>query len=115
MTSPKKEGKLEKLSAIRPEDLILVEKLKKLVDTHHGDGFVDEIDDLSSLIDRMVHNLKSAPLYFRKLASDDIDNYFHVKCDCGWFGSSRLLQGGGQIADTGDFGDAYCPVCGKVH
>ena len=32
---------------------------------------------------------------------------------CGWWGSSELLDGGGQIADTGDYGDCYCPVCGN--
>lgn len=38
--------------------------------------------------------------------------YFWVHCEnCGWMGSSILLHGGGQIADTGDYGDTYCPKC----
>ena len=32
--------------------------------------------------------------------------------NCGWQGSSESLHGGSQIADTGDYGDAYCPCCG---
>lgn len=43
------------------------------------------------------------------------DNYYPVQCQtCGWLGSSGNLDGGGQIADTGDYGDCYCPVCGQV-
>jgi hypothetical protein len=34
---------------------------------------------------------------------------------CGWKGCSCELEGGHQIADTGDYGDCYCPKCGEVH
>lgn len=53
---------------------------------------------------------------YRTPSKEDIANgYYHAQCPrCGWHGSSRLLEGGGQIADTGDYGDTYCPVCGFV-
>jgi hypothetical protein len=39
-------------------------------------------------------------------------NYYFCRCEnCGWEGSSEYLYGGGQIGDTGDYGDAFCPVC----
>lgn len=42
------------------------------------------------------------------------DNYYPCECDvCGWSGSSEYLLGGGQIADTGDYDDTYCPCCGN--
>lgn len=64
-------------------------------------------------IDRMVSNLVIAPLSYR----DNADPKFYTaSCSiCGWFGSSSLLDGGGQIADTGDYGDCYCPVCGNTN
>ena len=37
---------------------------------------------------------------------------FEAQCNkCGWFGYNNELAGGGQIADTGDYDDARCPVC----
>ena len=37
------------------------------------------------------------------------------KCNkCSWLGSSEEVDGGGQIADTGDYGDIYCPKCGST-
>lgn len=41
------------------------------------------------------------------------ETYYPVICPrCNWKGMSSLLEGGGQIADTGDYGDTYCPRCG---
>jgi len=41
--------------------------------------------------------------------------YYPVLCQCcGWLGSSGDCDGGGQIADTGDYGDFYCPKCGQI-
>lgn len=41
--------------------------------------------------------------------------YFVAECgECGFKGSSEEWLGGGQIADTGDYGDCYCPVCNSV-
>ena len=43
------------------------------------------------------------------------DSYYPVQCQtCGWIGSSGDCTGGHAIADTGDYGDWYCPVCGQV-
>ena len=39
--------------------------------------------------------------------------YFALECKCGWMGMSHLADGGGQIADTGDYDDLYCPKCGS--
>lgn len=42
-------------------------------------------------------------------------HYFMSKCEaCGWIGSSEMWIGGGQIADTGDYGDCFCPNCEKI-
>ena len=39
--------------------------------------------------------------------------YWHAMCfNCGWSGSSKKTDGGGPIADTGDYDDLYCPTCG---
>ena len=67
-------------------------------------------------LDRMTHCLKIAPLSYRQASEEDVaENSYTAECDkCGWWGSSKLLDGGGQIADTGDYGDAYCPVCGNA-
>jgi hypothetical protein len=38
--------------------------------------------------------------------------YYPAECsECGWLGSSSQLEGGGQLADTGDYDDVYCPKC----
>jgi hypothetical protein len=64
----------------------------------------------------MISNLQKAPFSYRPAPPEDIKaNFYTAICDkCGWWGSSKLLDGGGQIADTGDYGDCYCPVCGNA-
>ena len=38
--------------------------------------------------------------------------YFPSQCeDCGWSGLSIDCDGGGQIADTGDYSEITCPIC----
>lgn len=45
----------------------------------------------------------------------DTAKFWYAVCEhCGWRGSSEKLSGGGQIADTGDYGDCYCPQCESV-
>ena len=40
------------------------------------------------------------------------DSYYLVECgECGEIYPSNKLAGGCQIADTGDYGDCYCPHC----
>lgn len=55
---------------------------------------------------------------YRHLSSHKIkpkDGYFVAECSkCGFRASSSEWLGGGQIADTGDYGDSYCPVCGQI-
>lgn len=50
---------------------------------------------------------------FRRVnEEEEKEHYFTAKCTvCGWWGPSNLLQGGVAIADTGDYDDAWCPIC----
>lgn len=109
---------LEKLQMLRKEDEELVEvllnKLKE-IDKTDQEFYDHENEALVSLVNRMVSNLKIAPQCYRKLSKEDNKKSFYLaECNkCGWFGSSKFLDGGHQIADTGDYGDVYCPVCGN--
>jgi hypothetical protein len=52
----------------------------------------------------------------RLCTPEQLKNYYPTMCSsCGWKGCSCELEGGHQIADTGDYGDCYCPKCGEVH
>jgi len=49
-----------------------------------------------------------------QICQDVAEKCYTAECSsCGWWGSSKLLDGGGQIADTGDYFDCTCPVCGN--
>ena len=63
----------------------------------------------------MVYCLEIAPKSYKPLSEEDKkEEYFLAKCDkCGWYGSSKLTLGGDQIADTGDYDNIYCPICGS--
>lgn len=63
----------------------------------------------------LVEFLKILPESFKMTKEDIKNNYYTVKCECGWWGSSRLLSGGIPLADTGDYDDVYCPVCGNTN
>jgi len=69
------------------------------------------------VLDNMENNLKLAPNYFKYCSEEDKANgFFTAECDkCDWWGSSKYLLGGGANADTGDYDDCYCPVCGSVN
>ncbi len=42
--------------------------------------------------------------------------YEPVRCEkCGFIMCGSLLEGGGAIADTGDYNDPSCPICGSHH
>ncbi len=44
--------------------------------------------------------------------SEELKKWWVAECPkCGRTGLSRDAAGGGQIADTGDYGDVICPVC----
>ncbi|MGF6152030.1 hypothetical protein [Pseudomonas fluorescens] len=46
------------------------------------------------------------------VTDDNSGGYFVVECQgCGAVYPSFQCAGGGQIADTGDYDDAYCPHC----
>jgi hypothetical protein len=50
-----------------------------------------------------------------KILVEDLNKWWPAECDnCGWCGSSEELDGGHQIADTGDHSDPLCPVCGSA-
>lgn len=60
----------------------------------------DEDGEGEESVVRIVHNGKKR---------------YWCKCeDCGWENSSEYAAGGSPIADTGDYSDAMCPVCGSL-
>ena len=68
------------------------------------------------ILDKLVDNLKKAPESYRECSKEDLQqSYFTAECsECGWWGSSALLEGGAAIGDTGDHTDCFCPVCGNL-
>lgn len=101
---------------IAKQDLENIEKIKELLKP--DDAKANTIDwnkvMLIDTLDRVVNNLRIAHVSYCPASDEDIANrYYTAECNvCGWWGSSKLLEGGGQIADTGDYGDCNCPVCG---
>lgn len=70
-----------------------------------------DISNESEVLDRVIHNLDNIHNYYKKLPDGEI-NWYDAECGkCGWFGSSEYLNGGGAIADTGDYFDVTCPIC----
>lgn len=69
-----------------------------------------EIIHYVETVDKILYNLeKVLPNSYNYINKD---NYYTCECfDCGWWGSSEYLNGGGQIADTGDYDDTICPIC----
>lgn len=103
---------------ITEQDISTVEKIKYILNVLAEDGETGvnwEYVSMIEVLDRMVSNLKIAPESYRNASSEDIEErYYTAECThCGWYGSSKLLDGGGQIADTGDYCDCTCPVCGN--
>ena len=68
-----------------------------------------------SIRDHLAEQLRIVNVGYCDASPEDIaDNYYTAECSkCGWWGSSKLLYGGGAIADTGDYFDGTCPVCGN--
>lgn len=97
---------------ITENDIKEVESIKQMLNEKLNIEFSWEIANKIECLDRLVKNLRIAPVSFRFCRPES--NFYTAECDkCGWWGSSELLDGGGQIADTGDYGDSYCPVCGN--
>jgi hypothetical protein len=67
-------------------------------------------------LNTMVACLKIAPESYKECNEEDTANYFYTaECGvCGWWGSSKFLNGGGAIADTGDHFECTCPVCDSM-
>lgn len=61
-------------------------------------------------------NLKSLSSVETDYVTDDnTGGYFVVECgNCGEVFPSQKLDGGGAIADSGDYGDTYCPHCNEI-
>jgi hypothetical protein len=50
----------------------------------------------------------------RKL-KEELKKYWVAYCEkCDWLGLTKDCDGGGQIADTGDYFAPLCPICGEV-
>ena len=65
-----------------------------------------EVDLYKSAYEEAVEGVKNGFKYKEE------GNYYKAECsNCGWWGSSKYLGGGGAIADTGDHFDCYCPIC----
>jgi hypothetical protein len=49
------------------------------------------------------------------VTDDNTGGYYVAECEeCGQIFPSQTCEGGGQIADTGDYDDCYCPHCGFI-
>lgn len=101
---------------ITDRDLSEVEKIKQHIEKSVpiGETGVDwEKAEWINLLDKLTSNLRIAPESYKAVSQEDAEKRFYtVECaTCGWWGSSKLLNGGGPIADTGDFFDTTCPVC----
>lgn len=99
---------------IRPEDIQILQELKSYLITHIDPNDPSQWDWIET-INRLTQNLQIAEKSYRWASVDEQKKgYYTAECEkCGWWGSSVLLDGGGQIADTGDYDDPYCPVCGN--
>ncbi len=112
------EAEAEMKTLITASDKAAFEKIRKLItqaDKTEAGGLDYESHELYVVLDRAIFNLENGLNYFKKLPESET-HWFDAECGaCGWFGSSQYLQGGSQIADTGDYGDCYCPVCGDIY
>jgi len=93
-------------------DVKQIDEIKQILNKILDQNFDWDIVNKIECLERLVKNLRIAPLSFKFCPSES--NFYTAECPkCGWWGSSELLDGGGQLADTGDYGDCYCPVCGN--
>jgi hypothetical protein len=100
-------------SLITAQDKKTLYGIKDFINRNKGEWH--EVDKMHEAIDRAVFNLEHGLNYYKILPESE-KQWYDADCGhCGWKGSSQYLWGGGALADTGDFGDCYCPVCGKVN
>jgi hypothetical protein len=84
-----------------------------------GNSFTKRCNEYNEWLSSGIHVPDEHLWYFEGVDRDesefetyDSNKWFLAKCEkCGWIGSSEKLLGGGQIADTGDYEDGYCPKC----
>ncbi len=110
---------MEKLEMITKEDKERAHKILALInksDKTDEQNPDHECWEMHETMMRMMMNLEIAPQSYRAISEEDKkERFFETKCDkCGWWGSSKLLSGGQAIADTGDYDDSCCPVCGNL-
>ncbi|WP_208759811.1 hypothetical protein [Yersinia mollaretii] len=74
------------------------------------------MNNIEELKAKKPEDLKSRSSVLADYVTDDnTGGYFVVECEnCGEVFPSQKLGGGGAIADTGDYDDAYCPHCNAV-
>ncbi|HDL6989438.1 TPA: hypothetical protein PXM11_004265 [Yersinia enterocolitica] len=74
------------------------------------------MNNIEELKSKKPENLKSRSSVSADYVTDDnTGGYFVVECgNCGEVFPSQKLDGGGAIADSGDYGDAYCPHCNET-
>lgn len=112
-----------KPSMLLDKDIPKFEKLKDIISglmIKNCKGDLNKIDwemeYLLLFLDDIKNRLTIAPESYKEELSeeDQEEDYYLAKCNkCGWYGSSRFLLGGEPIADTGDYNDVYCPICGN--
>lgn len=72
----------------------------------------DAGNDLTAEEGEAMSEANLVPAAVRQYTADELQRWWPAKCPkCGWRGLSCDCSGGGQIADTGDYGDVECPQC----
>lgn len=86
-------------------------KYKEGMEDAYNDMHVIEVSDkkrIAALTSQLAQAIKERPKYEPK------DRYFIGECGkCGFKGCSNEWGGCGQIADTRDYSDPVCPICGS--
>ncbi len=81
------------------------------------DKVMEEDNYLMDDLEERITNLSTTCIELSKRAvytNEEKEKYWEFVCKCGFEGLSLFVLGGGQIADTGDYGNCYCPACGEV-
>ncbi|CUZ15551.1 Uncharacterised protein [Serratia marcescens] len=73
---------------------------------------MDKFSELKVTVPANVKSHEAVAAGF--VTHNNTGGYFVIECqECGAVYPSQQADGGGQIADTGDYGDAICPHCGE--
>jgi len=71
--------------------------------------------EIHETLHRLIYNIGQFGNWYKKVSKEEKKWYDAVCGNCGWWGSSEYCNGGGAIADTGDYEDPTCPVCNSNH